>query len=193
MNCRSRIYRSTNILFSRRRRHPAGMTLPELLIALAITAILLAAVAVAFDAGLQNYSANQDLTVASRSARNALNRMAATIRSAWNDPHVDTIQISEDGAECALVDADGRDIVYFHDSDESRLELSIDGGDNWHVLLDGVHSLPGDDAVFTSVPCDDPDFAAGTVGRVEIRFQIEHGDTTYPVSTAVVPRNILFH
>lgn len=173
-----------------------GMTLIELMIGLTMMTTLMAAIAVAFDAGLRSYSDNQDLIVASRSARIVMNTMATTIRAAWNDPDPNAslaIDVSADGTQCSLVDAGGRDIVYFYDSDAARLEISIDGGANWNVMLEGVSAIPGDTGIFTATDPEDTSFEPGTVGRIDIRFNIQQGRTTYPVCTAVVPRNIVYN
>ena len=193
MNSNHYTHRSTSGASSCSRRRPAGMTLPELLVGLAIGALMLAAIATAFDAGLKSYAVNQDMTIAGRSARNVMNRMAGTIRSGWNDPAINAMVISEAGDECSLVDADDREVVYWYDSGENELEMSIDGGDNWYTLLKGVRPLPGGAPVFSGTPASPDDFAEGVIARVDIRFQIQQGETTYPVSTSVVPRNVLYH
>ena len=176
-----------------RRSRAAGMTIVELLLALSICALMLAAVGVAFDAALKSYSANQDRALAGRSARNVLNMMAGTLRSAWNDPCTSPITVSVDGDECSFVDAEGRSVVYTYDTDESQLQMSIDGGANTYVLMDGVSPVAEGEPIFTAWDPDDPVFPAGVVGQIDVRFQVQHGDTIYPVATAIVPRNILYH
>ena len=193
MNSNHCTHRSKRKVLNRRRRRSAGMTLPELLVGLAIGALMLAAIATAFDAGLKSYAVNQDMTIAGRSARNVMNRMAGSIRSAWNDPAINAIVISEAGDECSLLDADDREVVYWYDSEENELEMSIDDGENWHVLLRGVSELPGGEPIFSGSAPVNPDFAAGVIGRVDIRLQVQQGATIYPVCTSVVPRNVLYN
>ena len=59
-----------------------GFTLIECLMGLAISAILLVAVAVAFNASLTNYRENEDMFWAMNNARQALMRMTNEIRNA---------------------------------------------------------------------------------------------------------------
>ena len=55
----------------RNTKHKRGFTIVELLLALAVTSILLAAVAVAFNASVINYRENEDIFTAVNSARHA--------------------------------------------------------------------------------------------------------------------------
>ncbi len=59
-----------------------GFTVVECLIGLAISAILLAAVAAAFNASLTNYRENERMYVTMNNARQALTRMTSEIRTA---------------------------------------------------------------------------------------------------------------
>ena len=61
---------------------PSGFTIIECLIGLAISAVLLTAVAVAFNASIINYRANEDMFWSMNSARQALTRMTSEIRTA---------------------------------------------------------------------------------------------------------------
>ena len=177
----------------RRARSKAGMTLPELLLALAVTAILLAATAVAFDAALRNYETNRQLGLASMSTRNAVHQMCSTIRSAWNDPDEDMIIVSTDGNECDLVNADDQNVIYRYYPDDDEIKMTNDGGTNWYTLLRNIVPLESGEPIFTALDPLDADLAAGTVGRVEIRFQVDSDVETTPVSVAAVPRNILYN
>ncbi len=57
-----------------------GFTIVECLLALAISAVLLAAVAVAFDASVTNYRENEDMFWTMNNARQALTRMTSELR-----------------------------------------------------------------------------------------------------------------
>ena len=60
----------------------AGFTIAELLIALAITGLLLAAVAVAFNASITNYRENEDIFKTINTAGQALFRITSQLRTA---------------------------------------------------------------------------------------------------------------
>lgn len=60
----------------------AGFTIAELLLALAITALLLAAVAAAFNASVINYRENERIFRTINSARQALSRITSQLRTA---------------------------------------------------------------------------------------------------------------
>ena len=64
-----------------KRRRVVGFTLVELMIALTITAMLLAALAAAVNAAMTTYQVNQDMSFVSVASRNALRQMCSTIRS----------------------------------------------------------------------------------------------------------------
>ena len=171
----------------------AGFSMVELLIALSITAILMVATVVAFDAALYNYRANQDIASVSITSRNALYQMVRTIRLADNNPSTDTIDISGDGAQCDLVDSAGRNVVYNYDSGSKQLQVRIDGSD-WYTLVENVYPVSAGEPIFSpSAPPPSGGFDVGTVGRVEIRFKIEQNGISKSVSAGVVPRNILYN
>jgi len=176
----------------RRNRRRRGLSLIEILISLAITALLLVATAVAFDAALSSYRVNHDMSLVSMSTRNCLHQMTSTIRSAWNDPAIDTIDVNGDGTECALVDAAGRVIIYRYDAASQELQVNVDGGANWYVFLDNVEPIAAGEPVFTATAPTAGNFPAGTVGKVEIKFKTSQGQAHWSVSAAAVPRNILY-
>jgi len=130
--------------------------------------------------------------MASMAARNSLYQMCATIRSAWNDPAADTIDIATDGSTCSLVDASGRDVAYWYDDATHTLKISPDLGANWFVMLDNVSPIQTGQPVFTASDPLSGEFAPGTVGCVDIQFQVQQGQSTRPVSASIVPRNVLY-
>jgi len=177
---------------SYRQRRRRGLSLIEILISLAITALLLVATAVAFDAALTSYRVNHDMSLVSMSTRNCLHQMTSTIRSAWNDPAIDTIDVNGDGTECALVDAAGRAVIYRYDADQQQLQVNIDGAADWYVFMDNVEPIAVGEQVFTATAPTDGNFPYGTVGKVEIKFKTSRGQAHWAVSAAAVPRNILY-
>ena len=101
----------------KRVRNINGFGIVELLIALAITALLLAAVAVAFNASIMNYCENEDIFKAVNSARQALYRVTTQLRTATAVDPCSPIN------ECTFITAGGEDITYRYDSGDSKLYL----------------------------------------------------------------------
>ena len=182
----------------RRPRSARGATLIELLIALAITAILMTAVAVAVDTAFKNYQTNQNLADVSVAARNTVQRMRTSIRSAFNDPcdadpSINAIIVGTAGLSCSFTDANGQNIRYAYDVNSKQLTININSSANTYVLLDDVYPIADATPIFTPRNADATEFSAGTLERVEIRFQVARNNLTHPISASVVPRNIVFH
>lgn len=179
---------------SRPRRHCRGLSLVEVLIALSISALLLVATGTAFDAAFTSYKSNQDMANVSVAARNALHQMVSTIRSAYNaDPDDDPdyaiyiIDEADEYLQCAFVDALDRDIIYRYNDDTNQIQMNIDGGADWYVLVDDVYPVEVDDPVFEAIYTGD-----NRVANVEIRFQVAQEGLTRTISAGAVPRNIIY-
>ena len=166
------------------------MTLVELLIALAITAVLLTAMAVAVNATMTNYAQNQQIATATVGARNVLRRMCTEIRTAQNDAATGPIQITGEGTQCSFTDAGGGQVIYKYEADNDRLMVRVAG--NWHPLLQNVQPAINGEPIFSTTAPSDPSWPVGTVGKVLVRFKVEQENVSRAVSAAVVPRNILY-
>jgi prepilin-type N-terminal cleavage/methylation domain-containing protein len=94
-------------MLATRDRLIAGFTIVELLVALAITSLLLAAVAVAFDASIISYQENEKIFETVSKARQALLRMTSQLRTGLVDPN----EVSNPN-RCRLICADGSTITY---------------------------------------------------------------------------------
>lgn len=115
--------------------HINGFSVIELLIALAITAMLLAAVAVAFNASIKNYCENEDIFKAVNSARQALYRITTQLRTAT------AVNPSSPANECAFITAGGEDITYRYNSTDGKLYLITNINGQEFVLCDNVKSM----------------------------------------------------
>jgi len=92
-----------------------GFTIAELLIALAISAMLLTGLAVVFNASFINYKENLDIREANKTGWLVLMRLTTEIRNAQAaDPCSPT-------NECTLLTADGRDVTYRFEAAEKKL------------------------------------------------------------------------
>ena len=154
-----------------------GFGIVELLIALAITALLLAAVAVAFNASVMNYCENEDIFKAVNSARQALYRITTQLRTGLVDPNDGS---SED--RCKLLCADGSEITYRYDNADNKLYLHDHDTGNDYVLCNNVAEMN-----FKK----DSNTPTGDVKSVQISMTVVSGDTERKVSGAVVIRRNL--
>jgi prepilin-type N-terminal cleavage/methylation domain-containing protein len=120
-----------------------GLSIPEVLISLAIIAILLTATAGAVDASFKAYRINQENATLTQNARVAMHRIVSTIRQ--SDAHApadeDLMDAFADGDVVddngiAMIDDEGRELRYTWDSTNQRLMAEIDG--NQYTLLTGV-------------------------------------------------------
>jgi prepilin-type N-terminal cleavage/methylation domain-containing protein len=161
-------------------RHKTGFTIVELLLALAIGAMLLVAVAVAFNASAMNYQENEAIFKTVNNARQALLRMTSQLRTA------DSVDLAAPGNQCNFFtgDATPEQLTYeFRDADDDtypKTLLLITSG-NAYVLCDNVTA-----ATFTKAPTSD-----GNCKSVQISMTVEHGDLQRTVSAAAVIRRNL--
>ena len=174
----------------------SGLSMVEILIALAIAAMLLTATAAAFDAALSSYRGNYDMSVVSVSSRNAMYQMCSTIRSAWNDPDYDTIDVATNGTQCSLVDANGWDVEYRYDGTANEMQVRVDRGSgwsDWFIMVDNVVPVATGEKIFTDFDPEDATLPAGTVGKVIIRFRVQQEGINQSVTASAVPRNIVYN
>jgi prepilin-type N-terminal cleavage/methylation domain-containing protein len=118
-------------------KHKAGFTLAELLIALAIAGMLLAAVSVAINASAKNYQENEDIFKAINSARQALFRITSQLRVA------NAVDPNAPSNDCTMITAGGENITYRYDSSDGKLYLitNDDLSDSDYVLCDNVTAM----------------------------------------------------
>jgi prepilin-type N-terminal cleavage/methylation domain-containing protein len=153
----------------------AGFTIAELLIALAVMGILLAAVAVAFNASFTNYRENEDIFKSINKARQALYRMTSQIRTG------DNFNPEDPNNRCSFFTADNEDITYEYRNADKKLYLITNNNGNEYVLCNNVTSMS-----FIKNPTGD-----GDVKSVQISMTVASGDTQRTISAAAVIRKNL--
>ncbi len=118
-------------------KNKAGFNVVELLIALAIAGMLLAAVAVAFNASTTNYRQNEDIFKVVNSARQALFRMTSQLRTA------SAVDPNAPSNECTMITAAGENITYRYNNADNTLYLitNDDLSDSDYVLCDNVTAM----------------------------------------------------
>ena len=159
----------------RNKRHKAGFTIVELLMALAIGVMLLVAVAAAFNASAVNYQENEDIFNTINAARQALLRITSQLRTSLPDP-------SAPSNECTLPTSGGDNITYRYDSGQNTLYLITNSDGQQYVLCENVAAMS-----FTKTPTDD----GLDCKSVQISMTVASGNVQRTVSTAAVIRRNL--
>jgi hypothetical protein len=147
----------------------------ELLIGLTITAVLLTAVAVAFNASVINYRENEKIFQSINNARQALFRMTTQLRTG------DCVDPNAPSNQCSFFTADGQDITYEFRSAGNKLYLVTNSDGNEYVLCDNVTSTN-----FIKTPTDD-----GDCKSVQISMTVDADGLQRTLSAAAVIRKNL--
>jgi prepilin-type N-terminal cleavage/methylation domain-containing protein len=159
-------------------RYKTGFTIAELLLALAVSAMLLAAVAFAFNASIINYRENEDIFKAINSTRQALSRMTSQLRTA------DTVDPNSPPNECSFFTAGAENITYEYRSADNKLYLVTNSDGQEYVLCDNVTAM-----TFTKDTVVEDELIK--VKSVQISITVVSGNVQQTVSAAVVIRRNL--
>jgi len=160
-----------------RDKFAAGFTMVELLLAFAITALLITAAAVAFNASVMNYKENEDIFRATNSARQSLSRITSQLRTGLVDPN----SIS-DPNRCKLLCSDGSTVTYRYDPDDNTLYQLNHGTGAENVLCENVTAMSFE---------KDIDASTGDVKSVQISMTVECDNIHRTVAAAAVIRKVL--
>jgi len=162
-----------------------GFTLVEVLLSLAILGMLLAAVALAFNASAVNYSENEAMFKAMNTARQALLRITTEIRTAQDVALIGTGPGDDplDNSQCSMHTPDGRDITYRYDSGDNTLYLDDNLASSSYVMCENVTAMTFERAY---VP-DDP----SAVRSVCISITVAADGLSQTLATAAVVRRNL--
>jgi prepilin-type N-terminal cleavage/methylation domain-containing protein len=129
---------------------PRGFTIIECLIGLAISAVLLTAVAVAFNASITNYRENEDMFWSMNNARQALARMTSELRIGYPV----NANAAEPNNQCSFITASGENITYEFRSADHKVYLRKNTTPPHEYVLcddvlaarfDKVYTINGDD------------------------------------------------
>lgn len=155
-----------------------GFSLIELLLVLAISAMLLAAVAAAFNASIINYQENEKIFKTINGARSALLRMTNQLRTGhWVNP-------GDPNNRCSFftADADGNEpITYEYRSADNKLYLITNTDGQEYVLCENVTAMNFD---------KNPD-GTGDCKSVQISITVQSGNMQRTIAAAVVIRRNL--
>ena len=163
-------------------RFIGGFTLAEVLIALAITGLLLAAVAVTFNASVMGYQENEAIFKTVNAGRQALFRITTQLRTGHS---FDTVAPNN---ECSFLTASDEDITYQYRSSDNTLYVitNDDLTDSDYLLCDNVTAM-----VFTRTIGIDPDTNFEYVKSVQISMTVENGNAIKTFAAAAVVRRNL--
>lgn len=154
-----------------------GFTIIECLLGLALSAVLLTAVAVAFNASLTSYRDNEGLFWTVNNARQALARMTSQLRVAgYQDSTLGWLSVayaSGSSDHCTFWTAQGENRTYLFRSTDHKLYLRKEATGQEYVLCTGVAA-----ASFTMTNSSaDP----LTATSVEIRLTVQSGSGQHSV------------
>jgi prepilin-type N-terminal cleavage/methylation domain-containing protein len=153
-----------------------GFTLVELLLGLAISALLLTALATAFNASVINYRENREIYQTLNNARQALLRMTTQLRTGYD------VEPDASATQCSFLTSDDQDITYEYRSDTHKLILITNADANEYVLCEHVTGL-----TFTKTATE-----AGTDCKsVRISMTVQIGGQIQTLSSAAVIRRNL--
>ena len=158
----------------------AAFTIAEMLISLAVISILLAAVAVAFNASVINYRENNDIFKAVNGARQSLFRITTQLRTA------DAVNPDSLTNEVSLITAGGEDVTYCYSSADKKLYLvtNDNASDPDYMLCNNVAAMTFTKNIVT-------EGSQTKVKSVQISMTVTGGDTQRTVSAAAVVRRNL--
>lgn len=160
------------------KKYKNGFTIAELLVALAITSMLMVAVALAFSSSIMSYRANEDIFEAVNSARQALYRITTQLRTAT------AVDPNGPANQCTFITTDGQDITYEYRAADGKLYLITNSNSNEYVLCDDVTAM-----TFTrNTRTVD---AVTFVSSVQISMTVQVGDAVRNVAAAAVIRRNL--
>ena len=161
-------------------KYKTGFTIAELLVALTISMLLLAAVAFAFQSSMINYQENEDIFIVTNSARQALFRMTTQLRTA------DAVDPNSPSNQCTFLTSNDENITYDYRSADNKLYLITNSNGNEYVLCDNVTAM-----TFTLETFLDEEDGFTKVKSVQISMTVVNGDIEKTISSAAVVRRNL--
>ena len=153
-----------------------GFTIIECLLGLAISAMLLTAVAVAFNASVINYRENEDMFWTMNNARQALARMTSQLRTG------DNVLPTAPSNQCSFFTAASEDVTYDWRNAEKRLYVKMNATGQLYKLCENVTA-----ASFTKIPTGDGTDCKG----VQISLTVQSGRFQRTLAAAAVIRRNL--
>ncbi len=169
----------------RKTKSKDGFTLVEVLLSLAILGMLLAAVALAFNASAVNYSQNEAMFKAMNTARQVLLRITTEVRTAQSVALIGTGSGDDplDYSQCSMITSDSRNITYRYNSANNTLYLDDNLASSSYVMCENVTAIT---FKRTTVPGD-----LSSIRSVRISITVAADDLSQTLATAAVVRRNL--
>lgn len=171
-----------------------GLSLAEVMISLAISALLLTAVAVAFSATTSAIEVNDRFFRASQAARVAMGQMVAAARKSDSAQVGTTAQQSlnqiSNASNLDIITTEGDEFSYVYDSTRHQLQMVIPNpsGDITRILARDVESARFDAAIEAH-----PDTGVRRLVRVSMTIIIKIGNQELLLSGSAVPRREMIY
>jgi prepilin-type N-terminal cleavage/methylation domain-containing protein len=178
----------------RRQSRRRAFTLVEVILSLVILAILMAALGAAFQGSTNSYAASEGLTEMINTARQALLRITADIRTAQGVASIDGGGSGDiDNHQCSLIRADGTNVTYhYNTSTAASYNAALDDQTLYLIVNSGA-------SAGTYRLCDhvlDMTFERGTDGtnvrnvRIGMTLTDDTGQPPQTLHTAAVVRTL---
>jgi len=160
------------------RKSRRGLSLAEVMISLAISAMLLTAVAAAFSASSEAIDQNDQFFRASQAARVSMTQILTEIRRA------NAVQVPGNNKSLSMITFDNKDRTYSYDSDAQKLKMITND-----VLTDPDYTLASN-CTSTTFDVDTMTDAGGIkhVVRVAVTIIVKVGSNTIRLTGSAAPR-----
>lgn len=171
------------------KKHQKAFTLVELLLSLAIFGMLMAAVAVAFDASIKNYQDNQGIYRTVNAARQTLLRLTNDVRTANNV----AIESDEDNDYLSLTTPDIPPVSMTYRFHRPSGNLYLNTGDSEYLMLGIVNDNKQQNRVIVDDLKITPGHVNGEIRNVRIVMTVTDPDSGVSqtlAAAAVVRRNL---
>ena len=145
---------------------------------LAITSVVLCALAFAFSASASSYAENVNLFDSVNKSRQALGRIISDIRTA------DSVNADSPANECALITSAGNDITYQYDAVDGKVYVIDNSTANRYILCENVTSMSFEKYTVTRE-------LITYVTSVQVSMQVESGGVEKKFSAAAAVRRNL--
>jgi prepilin-type N-terminal cleavage/methylation domain-containing protein len=173
------------ILFTRQKQNRSqGFTIVEVLLSLALMAMIMTAAAFAFDASVKNYQANDGIYKTINTARQALLRITNDLRTA-DEVATEADDSPNQNTQVSMLTGSGNNITYRYDTSDNILYYDDNTTSNSYVLCRNVT-----DMTFNRSPVPDDATQVRSV-RIIMTVTDEAGKVTQTLAAAsVVRRNM---
>ena len=157
-----------------------AFTLVEVLISMVVMAMIMTAVAVAFNASAKNYDTNEKIFQSVNMARQALTRLTNQVRTS----KAVELPTNEPANKCSMITHDNKLLTYDYRSDQQKLYLIDNATSTEYLLCENVTDL-----TFTKTTATVREQNAVISVKIALTVTLEGEEKTIS-SAAVLRRNL---